>query len=354
MTFAVKRWIVSVGAVALFAWLAIPAAHATFPGKNGRIAFVFGPDIYTMNPDGSDVRQLTNMVNDNSASWESWSADGRKIVFCEFPAPDFTGQLWIMDADGGNRHLLLAEPGFSELRPSFSPDGNTVIFSRGYTILADPRLPLIVQLYRINVDGTGLIQITTHTTPGVHDYGARYSPDGRTIYFQADQAGGIMDAIYAIDAARTDSPREITPAEIGARRSDVSPDGRSIAFQTHCCNPQNQTIAVIGSHGGGMRELTHNGNDYDTGPHDNNPSWSPDGNWIVFERLAPDFSSSSIYVIRADTGEMRRVIALPATRNLNFKPGTARPGESHGRDKAAVPTEIELGGSLARWGPMPN
>ena len=28
-------------------------AHATFPGKNGRIAFVVGPDIYTMNPDGS-------------------------------------------------------------------------------------------------------------------------------------------------------------------------------------------------------------------------------------------------------------------------------------------------------------
>lgn len=43
---------------------AIPAS-ATFPGKNGRIAFVFGPDIFTMNPDGSDVRQLTHMTNDN-------------------------------------------------------------------------------------------------------------------------------------------------------------------------------------------------------------------------------------------------------------------------------------------------
>jgi len=86
--------------LALFASLAISAAHATFAGKNGRIAFVFGPNIYTMNPDGSDVGQLTNLGDDNSAYWESWSADGKKIVFCEFPAPDFGAQLWIMDSDG--------------------------------------------------------------------------------------------------------------------------------------------------------------------------------------------------------------------------------------------------------------
>ena len=30
--------------------------HATFLGRNGRIAFVQGPDIFVMNPDGSDVR----------------------------------------------------------------------------------------------------------------------------------------------------------------------------------------------------------------------------------------------------------------------------------------------------------
>lgn len=352
MAFALKRLVAAVGTFALLACGTVPA-HATFPGKNGRIAFVFGPDIYTMNADGSDVRQLTNMGDTNSASWESWSPDGKKIVFCEFPAPDFVGQLWTMDADGRNQHMVLAEPGISELRPSFSPDGNTVIFSRGYTTNGNPQLPLIVQLYKINTDGTGLTQITTHTTPGVHDYGARYSPDGRTIYFQADQAGGIIDAIYAIDAAGTESPREITPAEIGARRLDVSPDGASIAFQTHCCNPQNQTIAVIGTRGTRMRELTHNGNDFNAGPHDNNPSWSPDGNWIVFERAAPDFSSSGIYVIRADTGEMRRVIALPAAKNRNT---TSRnpPSGARKRDKAAAPIEIETAGSLPRWGPAIN
>ena len=82
-------------------------AHATFPGKNGRIAFVVGPDIYTMNPDGSDVKQLTNLGPDSGAFWESWSPDGKQIVFNEYRPPDFLGQLWLMNADGSNQRLLL-------------------------------------------------------------------------------------------------------------------------------------------------------------------------------------------------------------------------------------------------------
>ena len=77
--------------------LAVPAT-ATFPGKNGRIAFISGPDVYTMKPDGSDVKQLTSFGSDDSAYWESWSPDGKQIVFVEFRPPDFLGQLWLMNA----------------------------------------------------------------------------------------------------------------------------------------------------------------------------------------------------------------------------------------------------------------
>ena len=65
--------------VRMFNWLALGTvllfgtlpAHATFPGKNGRIAFIQGPDVYTMNSDGSDVKQLTNLTDDNGAFWEN-------------------------------------------------------------------------------------------------------------------------------------------------------------------------------------------------------------------------------------------------------------------------------------------
>src|SRR5689334_13255195 len=84
--------------VAILLATTIPAS-ATYPGKNGRIAFIAGPDVYTMNPDGSGVKQLTNLDPDNSASFESWSPDGKQIVFNEYRAPDFRGQLWLMNAD---------------------------------------------------------------------------------------------------------------------------------------------------------------------------------------------------------------------------------------------------------------
>jgi TolB protein len=105
-----------------FLLFAIPA-HATFPGKNGRIAFIQSGEVFTMNPDGSDIKQLTHLGPDNSASFPAWSADGKQIVFNESPPPDGIPQLWVMNADGSDQHLVFAEQDFAENRPSFSPDG---------------------------------------------------------------------------------------------------------------------------------------------------------------------------------------------------------------------------------------
>src|SRR5690348_32196 len=85
-----------------FLTLVVGQANATFPGKNGRIAFVQWPDIFTMNPDGTDVKQLTNVGPDSWAFWQSWSPDGKQIAFSKVGPPDFLGQIWLMNADGSN------------------------------------------------------------------------------------------------------------------------------------------------------------------------------------------------------------------------------------------------------------
>ena len=84
---------------------------------DSRIAFVQGPDIFSMKPDGSDVRQLTNLGTNASAFWENWSPDGHQLVFSKYP--NGPGQLWLMNADGSNQHVLLSEPDFDNNAPYF-------------------------------------------------------------------------------------------------------------------------------------------------------------------------------------------------------------------------------------------
>src|ERR1700704_4519803 len=49
------------GACLVASMVAAPSAHAAFPSANGKIAFVRGGDIWTMNSDGSDQVNLTSV-----------------------------------------------------------------------------------------------------------------------------------------------------------------------------------------------------------------------------------------------------------------------------------------------------
>jgi len=89
-----------------------PPAHAsspaTSPGRNGRIAFAryvqqkkFLSAIFTANPDGSHVQQLTHPPAGREDSAPVWSHDGSMLAFVRFhpnsPQPDFC---FTIHADG--------------------------------------------------------------------------------------------------------------------------------------------------------------------------------------------------------------------------------------------------------------
>src|SRR5689334_14052890 len=80
------------GVVVAAAAFASGAARATFPGSGGRIAFVRGGDIWTMNGDGSDQRNLTNTPAQDE-NHPAWSPDGATIAFDRqrLPFGDCTG-----------------------------------------------------------------------------------------------------------------------------------------------------------------------------------------------------------------------------------------------------------------------
>jgi dipeptidyl aminopeptidase/acylaminoacyl peptidase len=90
-------------------------------------------EIYVMDADGTNVRQLTSNADFDSAP--SWSPDGKRILFERAPAGTFTPgteaqekDVYVMRADGTDVRRLTDSPGLDE-GPEFSPDGTKIAFS---------------------------------------------------------------------------------------------------------------------------------------------------------------------------------------------------------------------------------
>jgi Tol biopolymer transport system component len=84
-------------------------AEATFPGKNGRIAYESydaplpkgDSEIYTINPDGSGNTQLTNNNTDDLDP--AYSPDGKKIVYAGQDGPKGDLEIYTINARGGGK-----------------------------------------------------------------------------------------------------------------------------------------------------------------------------------------------------------------------------------------------------------
>jgi Tol biopolymer transport system component len=253
----------------------------------GRIAFLMGPDVYSMKPDGSDVKQLTNLGSQNvGASWESWSFDGSQIAFVEFPPNNAPPQLWLMNSDGSNQHQVFNDRKFQDYAPSFAPDGSHLVFTR-----CQPTWPAdgsSCAIYRVNPDGSGLAAVTRYGL-AVNEWEPVYSPDGSTIAMEAFGLQGFDCTIWLINSDGSHI-RRLTPGSLGAFNPAWSADGKRVAFATNIHDGVfffNEEIATINADGSDLTFITHNNNNwhgYFTAPHDFAPSWSLDDTELVFER----------------------------------------------------------------------
>jgi tol-pal system beta propeller repeat protein TolB len=102
--------------------------------------------LYVMNYDGSDIRQVTDLNNLGGRS--TWSPDGTKLAFYRGPAGD--RNIFIVNVDGSGVTRLTS--GGDNLGPSWSPDGNWIAF----TSFRDGNN----EIYIIHPDGTGLTRLT--------------------------------------------------------------------------------------------------------------------------------------------------------------------------------------------------
>jgi Tol biopolymer transport system component len=133
--------------------------HPAFDGEplwssdGTRIVFESGRDhnidIYTMNPDGSNLQQLT--TNPGFDGFANWSPDGQKIVYISSTIgdPNISSRLFVMNADGTNKVALTDLESYIFL--GWSPNGQKIVYLRQDTKTNNPQDD---EIHVVDIDGT--------------------------------------------------------------------------------------------------------------------------------------------------------------------------------------------------------
>lgn len=282
-------------------FITITSATAANSSRVGRIAFVGNQSgrwqIYTMNPDGSAIFQVTNLP---ATDWESWvphiSPDGKSILFA-YGIADVNGNipldLYVTKVDGTGL-TQITNDGLS-LFPIWSQDGTEIAFC--HVSIRTGRCVLTT----IPADGKG--KQTALTTDLWDSLPASYTPDGKQIVFDSQQ-GGFISAVWIMNADGSNQKR-LTAPELKAAPQDVSPDGQHITFFNNLNSPTilPNAIFVMNTDGTNIQQLTHPGTHHDLGG-----AYSPDGSHFVFasDRRSSD-TSLDIYTSKADGTDIELV-----------------------------------------------
>jgi TolB protein len=253
--------------------------------KHYRIAFTVSPDrdndksnIYTIDPDGTNLAQLTNVTSTRSADHPLWSPDGQYIYFKDFL--DEANDIFRMDVDGSNQINLTNSAALDRLC-DISPDGALLlVISETGQYQSD--------LFLIDVSSFA----DTNLTGGQYQMAdvARFTPDGLKILVPV--ANG---AVYDMLVLNIDGTLDRTMSNFGPelRRFEISPNGQKLVYETRLSGVGTSEVWICDIDGSDRTKVSQ------FGIHGLNPSWAPDSRKITFCEFESQ-SVSDIVIVNSD------------------------------------------------------
>ena len=279
--------------------------------------------IYTMNIDGSAVKQVSNGEGRTTCSY--FFKGGKRIIYASThsgsrdcpPEPDRSkGYVWPVygdyelytaKADGSDIQRLTNAPGY-DAEATVSPNGKKIVF----TSERDGDL----ELYSMNVDGTGVKRLTNEIG---YDGGAFYSPDSKMIVYRRSTPKTdaeiqrykellaqdlVVPTIFEIWVMNADgsNKRQVTKLDSASFAPFFTPDGKRLIFCTNYFDEDranrrrqpNFDLALINLDGTGIERVTFNGT------FDGFPMFSPDGRKLVFASNRNSATTGDTNVFIAD------------------------------------------------------
>ena len=306
------------------------------PGQKGELAFTTGEH-------GTDAPAPGVIRN------PAWSPDGKQMVYekfaydskqsqplfakdqtfelrfsGEFPSISSTGKvaltpfgdvgalritpfdkmaLYVTDLDGTNRKQVFQQDGGGAFAPSWSPDGQWIVF--GYGAVFNARETNPSQLIKIRADGSEKGELTS----GPLNSGfPSWSPDGKRIVYRVWKKEDRSLQILNLEDGKS------TTLTSGSDNFPAwSPLGDRIGFTRDTGGTNSYEIFTIRPDGSDLKQLTHApGNDAHC-------AWSPDGKFIIFSSARLGFRDETplydgspqpyaeLFVMNADGSDQRPI-----------------------------------------------
>ena len=269
--------------------------EAAFSPDGDRIAFRSSRDgggIFLMGATGESVRRLTDFGYS-----AAWSPDGKKIVCAtegviDIMARSTRSQLWLIDVANGEKKLLFKG---DAVHPRWSPNGSRIVFW-GLSDEGGQR-----DISSIPSAGGDVVKLTTDLAV---DWNPIWSPDGKYIYFSSSRGGSMNLWRVAVDensGKATGDPKPVTSPSLWSGFLSISQDGKNFIYtslerrsniQKLPFDPESETIT------GPPVPVTQGSKVYDF------PDVSPDGKWVAFRSIG---NQEDIYVCRSDGSELRKL-----------------------------------------------
>jgi Tol biopolymer transport system component len=295
MTRHLARWGTAGLVVALGCALASAApsqgsvAAAATP-RDGRIAVYDANSdrIDTLNPDGSARFPVTA---DGESSFDpAWAPNGSRLAFASNHAGDDI-RIFTVKPDGSDlRQVTHDDPGYNDFTPAYTADGSRIIFSR-----CRPDPPGGCPLASVRPDGTGLRALTTIPDGDVVDFWPDVSPDGKQISFTRFGYHGIQVQTWVMRADGTGAHPITTPSFEGGTAKWI--DDHHLAVTNQFAH-FGLNVYRMRDDGSGLTKLTNA-----KFPHnalDSSPS--PSGAHIVYvdDTAYPELIGGDLIVMRPD------------------------------------------------------
>ncbi|MGH9556576.1 MAG: protein kinase domain-containing protein [Terriglobales bacterium] len=228
--------------------------------------------------------------------YASWSFDGKRIAFARNQGGKFS--LWVMDAQGGEPELVLADQ-YVSMSPAWTADNQRLLFvsNRGGPMT----------LWEIDVGSHRTRQVTTGSgsvlMPAV-------SSSGRVLYTQYSHQ---VDLYWGALDQPEEKHQRLTSHTQNNFAGRVAPDGEHVVYLSD--RTGNYELWMLDRRGGAERKLT------DHPASDIMADWSPDGREMVF--LSAREGSLQPWVLEVESGQVRRV--SEKSRPIPFEPHFSGP-----------------------------